>query len=69
MTGFSIKVALTAAATAALWVVPSIGTQGMGTVGQRFSHADDGILEYASDEAERAALQRADARVIETLAR
>jgi hypothetical protein len=34
---------------AVLWVVPSIGTQGMGTIGQRFSHADRVLLEDPTD--------------------
>ncbi len=29
-----------AAATGLLWIIPSVGTQGMGTIGQRVAHPD-----------------------------
>ena len=52
-----------------LWVVPSIGTQGMGTIGQRYSHADRGLIVEAEVGARRDALRRADAAVEAALAR
>lgn len=59
---------------AVLWVVPSIGTQGMGTIGQRFSHADRTLVEAqvptpADPARTAAALRRADAQVEAALAR
>ncbi len=48
-----------------LWIVPSIGTQGQGTIGQRFSHIDRAL---ASDKG-APALRAADAAVEATLAR
>lgn len=52
---------------AVLWVVPSLGTQGMGTIGQRFSHPDaalaDGRAQSGTTPAVRATLQRADVAV------
>ena len=55
---------------AVLWVVPSIGTQGMGTIGQRFSHADRALVEASvGGNALRPALRAADARVEAALAR
>ena len=47
---------------AVLWVVPSIGTQGMGTIGQRFSHADRTLLEYPDDANVGDAVQVAEVR-------
>lgn len=55
---------------AVLWVVPSIGTQGMGTIGQRFAHADRALVEAGNDAAAlRPALLAADAEVEAALAR
>jgi len=55
---------------AVLWVVPSIGTQGMGTIGQRFSHADRALLENSmSDSRLPQALRAADAEVEAVLVR
>ncbi len=34
------SLAFLAGATVTLWVVPSIGTQGMGTIGARVAHPD-----------------------------
>ncbi len=31
--------------TMLLWFVPSIGTQGMGTIGQRMAHADAALFD------------------------
>lgn len=54
------------ALTAALWIVPSVGTQGMGTIGQGFTHADSVLIDPdaatpAARDAVRARLQEADA--------
>ncbi|TRW14158.1 hypothetical protein [Glacieibacterium frigidum] len=55
---------------AVLWVVPSIGTQGMGTIGQRFAHADRALVEANADAAAlRPTLLSADAQVEAALAR
>lgn len=54
---------------AVLWVVPSIGTQGMGTIGQRFAHADRGLATDRSNAATRLALSRADTAVETALVR
>lgn len=43
MTGRSFF--LLAGTTAVLWIVPSIGTQGMGTIGQRTAHPDAILLD------------------------
>lgn len=46
-----------------LWVVPSIGTQGMGTIGQQMVHADGALIDVAPSPhgQARALLARADA--------
>jgi hypothetical protein len=53
-----------------LWVIPSLGTQGMGTIGQRFAHADRGLMvedrvlpEDVKYSSTREGLLRADAAV------
>jgi len=43
MTGRSIT--LLAGMTVVLWIVPSIGTQGMGTIGARFTHPDAMLID------------------------
>lgn len=47
---------------AAFWVMPSVGTQGMGTIGQRFTHPDRPFLDATepSGRASTDALQSAD---------
>ena len=48
----------------AFWIVPSVGTQGMGTIGQRFGHPDSVLIEGRGEPAApaiRAVLQFADA--------
>ena len=60
------RIASVAALAAALWVVPSVGTRGQGTLGDRFVHADRAIV---ADTAEgRAVLARADAQVAVAIA-
>jgi hypothetical protein len=58
--------AATAALAAALWIVPSVGTRGQGTLGDRFVHPDRQIV--SDDAAGRAALARADAAVTAAVA-
>ena len=50
-------------ATAVLWIVPSIGTQGMGTIGARVAHADATLFDSVPTQrsAARVVLVRADA--------
>ena len=52
---------------AILWIVPTVGTQGMGTIGQRFSHPDaalaDGRSRDATSPMVRATLLQADKKV------
>ncbi|WP_419813969.1 hypothetical protein [Glacieibacterium sp.] len=57
-----------------LWVIPSLGTQGMGTIGQRFAHVDRDLMSEATaapgdrdSDAVRATLLHADA-VVESAA-
>ncbi len=57
------------ALAAILWVVPSIGSQGLGTIGEPFGHADRSLVENAlSPDGVRDELRRADARVENILA-
>lgn len=56
-----LKIAATSALAACLWVVPSVGTRGQGTLGDRFVHVDRDLV--ANTEADRAALLRADAAI------
>jgi hypothetical protein len=59
-----IGYAATAALAAALWIVPSVGTRGEGTLGDRFVHPDRGVMSAGEpDAATRAMLTRADAVV------
>jgi hypothetical protein len=68
MTSRVFQITATAALALALWVVPSVGTRGQGTLGDRFSHPDLGLI--ATDvPAERAALLRADAAVLQAVSR
>ena len=56
--------------TGLLWVVPSIGSQGLGTVGEPYGHADRALVQgNLAPAAVRTALRAADARVEATLAR
>lgn len=58
MTSRVFQLVATAVLATALWVVPSVGTRGQGTFGDRFVHADRDLV--ASDAASRDALRRAD---------
>lgn len=56
---------LTLGLAAVMWIVPSVGTQGMGTIGQGFTHADSAVIDSEADtvvarDAVRSRLQRAD---------
>ncbi len=66
MAARDVKVARRGAAVAVfaavLWIVPSGGTQGKGTLGDRFSHADLAIVHHA-DTGQRQ-LVAADHRVV-----
>jgi hypothetical protein len=65
MTNRLISYGATGLAALALWIVPSVGTRGQGTLGDRFAHADRAVMaaEAEPDAATRAALARADALV------
>jgi hypothetical protein len=66
MTSRVLQLAATAVLAAALWVVPSVGTRGQGTLGDRFVHPDRSLLTAVSPAEtarERAALTKADAMV------
>jgi hypothetical protein len=69
MTGSRRNILIIAAIAAALWVVPSFGTRGMGTIGQRFSHPDSDLVAGAetAPAASTARLQHADRVVLATL--
>lgn len=67
MTSRVFQFGATAVLALALWVVPSVGTRGQGTLGDRFSHPDRGLI-AADAAADRAALVRADAAVVQAVA-
>lgn len=56
----------TAALALGLWVVPSVGTRGQGTLGDRFAHVDRAIV--ADDTAAHESLARADNVVVGAVA-
>lgn len=60
-----ISYGMTTALAAALWIVPSVGTRGQGTLGDRFLHPDRSVMAGTAepDAGTRAALARADALV------
>lgn len=62
----TLQIATTCAVAAALWVVPSVGTRGQGTLGDRFVHADRSVV--GNGAAARATLMRADAAVAAAVA-
>lgn len=62
------QIGATAVLALALWVVPSVGTRGQGTLGDRFAHPDRGLV-VGDDSTDRAALLRADAAVMEAVSR
>jgi hypothetical protein len=62
MTSRTFQLMATAVLATALWVVPSVGTRGQGTIGDRFVHADDDLV--TANGSGHALLQRADAAVV-----
>ncbi|MBC7519664.1 MAG: hypothetical protein H7268_01010 [Sandarakinorhabdus sp.] len=66
MTSRTLELMATAVLATALWIVPSVGTRGQGTFGDRFVHADRDLA--APNAAGHAALQRADAVVAAAVA-
>lgn len=40
----ALQLGFTAALAAALWVIPSVGTRGQGTLGDRFVHTDETLV-------------------------
>jgi hypothetical protein len=67
MTSRVFQISATAVLALALWVVPSGGTRGQGTLEDRFAHPDRGLV--AGDSvADRATLRRADAAVLSAVA-
>lgn len=54
------------ALAAAMWIMPSVGTRGQGTLGDRFVHADRAIV--SDDAAGRAVLAHADQQVAAAVA-
>lgn len=71
MTNRLLSYGVTGIAALALWIVPSVGTRGQGTLGDRFAHADRDVMagEAEPDAAVRAALARADALVADAVSR
>ena len=65
MTSRTFQLLATAVLATALWVVPSVGTRGQGTIGDRFAHADDDLV--PANAVGHAALQRADAAVVQAV--
>ncbi len=65
MTKRLISYGATGIAALALWIVPSVGTRGQGTLGDRFVHADSAVMAAGAepDGAVRTVLARADAVV------
>ena len=61
MTSRAYQLTAMVALAAVLWIVPSNGTRGQGTLGDRFTHADQRLL--GDNAADRAALRRADTAV------
>ena len=57
-----LRIALPAL-TALLWFVPSVGTQGMGTIGQRVVHPDAALVDPVPTDPGARELASADARV------
>lgn len=55
------KIGLLAVATVVLWIVPSIGTQGMGTTAARVAHPDAALFDKAAATRDVARLQLAEA--------
>ena len=65
MTSRVFELVTIAVLATALWIVPSVGTRGQGTLGDRFVHADRDLV--ASDAAGLDALRRADAVTLKAI--
>lgn len=65
MVGPGRNILIIATIAFALWVVPSFGTRGMGTIGQRFSHPDSDLIAPSAEASSAIAtqLQHADRMV------
>ncbi len=61
------SVAVTVCLAVVLWVIPSVGTHGQGTLGNRFAHADQDVI--AATPRGQASLVRADHLVSDAVAR
>jgi hypothetical protein len=57
MVGPRRNILIIAAIAVALWVVPSFGTRGMGTIGARFNHPDSELVAPAAGHAVATAAQ------------
>jgi len=65
-----LKMLILAALSSALWVVPSFGTQGMGTIRQGYRHPDRSLAEVGqATSAAQILLERADRRVTDAVLR
>ena len=65
-----LPIVAVAALAAVLWVVPSIGSQGLGAMGDQFSHVDRPLVDGSARPADlQFSLRRADAAVEAALAR
>lgn len=62
-----MKIAITGCLATVLWVVPSVGTRGQGTLGDRFVHADRDLV--ADTATGHAMLRQADSRVGDAVSR
>lgn len=71
MTSRVLQITASAVLAAALWIVPSVGTRGQGTLGDRFVHPDRALVAanpVAGVAAERAVLVHADTVVAKAVA-
>lgn len=66
MTSRVFQLAAAAVLATALWIVPSVGTRGQGTLGDRFDHADRDLVPPTASG--RATLTRADTTVARAVA-
>lgn len=67
MTSRAYQVTAMVVLAAVLWIVPSNGTRGQGTLGDRFAHADQALVGDA--DGAHAVLRRADVVVNKAVAR
>lgn len=72
MTSRALQITASAVLAAALWIVPSVGTRGQGTLGDRFVHPDRTLVAGSAPgaiAAERALLLQADDVVAKAVGR